>query len=352
MRVGLIIIIVLLFASCKKETNSPSSSTGYVYIGGHIGDSAVYWNNGKIVVLSVRTSGFYNEVNSIFVSGSDVYTAGGIEDSCVYWKNQIPVFLVRNINVSFNGPATIWGSTSIFVSGPDVYTTITTYTVKNGLYYTSAGYMKNGIITGLETDGAVGEVSDANSIFVNGSDIYVAGSKFDGSSSSTNSTAVYWKNGIPTNLDSSIHYAYLNSIIASGNHIYASGNYTDAPGYAQPSTAVYWDNGVAHVLDSVEYSCASSIAVSGQDVYVAGYKISSGSNERIAVYWKNGVETQLLSDGSSPIVNAIYVKGSDVYVAGYEFFPTGTTAIYWKNGVETKLAGDGSNSSGTSIFVN
>jgi hypothetical protein len=82
------------------------------------------------------------------------------------------------------------------------------------------------------------------------------------------------------------------------------------------------------------------------------FKISHGSNKRIAVYWKNGVETQLLCDGSSPIKNAIYVKGSDVYVAGYEFFPTGTTAIYWKNGVETKLAGNGSNSSATSIFVN
>jgi hypothetical protein len=353
MRVNLIILIVLLFASCKKETNSPSSTTGNIYIGGIIGDSAVYWDNGKIVVLSVRSTGYYDEVNSIFVSGSDVYTAGGIEDSSVYWKNQVSVFLNQYASVTFNGPNTVLGSTSIFVSGSDVYTTVASTSLQYGGNYRSAGYIKNGIEISLQTDGVIGEMSDANTIFVNGSDVYVGGSKFNGSSSPENSTAVYWKNGVPTNLDSGIHFGFINSIIASGNHIYASGNYTDAPGYSQPSTAVYWDNGVAHVLDSVEYSRATSMAVSGQDVYVAGYTTSGDTfAERTAVYWKNGVETQLHADGSSPIVNSIYVKGSDVYVAGYEFFTTGTVAIYWKNGVETKLAGSGSTSSATSIFVN
>jgi hypothetical protein len=70
------------------------------------------------------------------------------------------------------------------------------------------------------------------------------------------------------------------------------------------------------------------------------------------VYWKNGVETVLHSSAANAFASSIYVSGDDVYVAGYAY-NTGqpSYAVYWKNGVEVKLT-DGSNQTvATSIFV-
>jgi hypothetical protein len=337
------VFILFLFASCKKSVSTGSSKiTDTIYVGGIINDSAVYWENGKVVVLAIESSGFHDEVNSIFISGSDVYVVGGLKDSCVYWKNQVPVLLSPDLNVTFNGPNTEWGSTSIFVSGSDVYTTI------------DGGYIKNGIATILETGGPNGAQSDANAIFAIDEDVYVGGSKFDAGSGPENSTAVYWRNGVPVTLDSGIHYGYIKSIYVNGSDVYAAGNYTDlAAGYGQPSQAVYWKNGIAHILDSNEFSCATSMAISGDDVYVGGYiaPAGSGGGSGTPVYWKNGIMTQLTGDAIYYVVNSIFIKGSDVYVAGYEFLSSGQIAVYWKNGIETKLPSSGSTSYATSIFV-
>ncbi|MEO5968988.1 MAG: hypothetical protein ABIQ95_03605 [Bdellovibrionia bacterium] len=77
----------------------------------------------------------------------------------------------------------------------------------------------------------------------------------------------------------------------------------------------------------------NGIAISGNDIYAAGYETISGVN--VAKYWKNGVATSLTNGSQSYQGTAIAVMGSDVYVAGYQTLSgfNRFTATYWKNGV-------------------
>jgi hypothetical protein len=157
-----------LFAliSCNKHSDSIPSKSPSVYVSGRNGENPVYWKDGKMTILANGSHGAASAGNSIFVSGSDIYVAGANDFASVYWKNGIPVMLNTNVNVAYGLPR--FGPTSIFVSGSAVYTTMSV-----GPY--GAGYWDNGIIKSLPTRGNFGELSYANSIFVSGSDIYVAG---------------------------------------------------------------------------------------------------------------------------------------------------------------------------------
>jgi hypothetical protein len=69
------------------------------------------------------------------------------------------------------------------------------------------------------------------------------------------------------------------------------------------------------------------------DVYIAGNEAYE------ACYWRNGVKT-VLSNMNPTAATSIIVSGSDMYVAGYEINAAGKTVVcYWKNGVKTVLSG-------------
>jgi len=74
----------------------------------------------------------------------------------------------------------------------------------------------------------------------------------------------------------------------------------------------------------------TSIALSGGDIYVAGFHVVGGITH--ACYWKNGATVGLASDASA---NSIAILGNDVYVAGY----IKNKAVYWKNGKVVYLPG-------------
>lgn len=90
--------------------------------------------------------------------------------------------------------------------------------------------------------------------------------------------------------------------------------------------AMYWKNGDPIILPG---GCrADAIAVSGNDVYVAGIdRNQSGAN--IVVYWKNGKAIPLTSGNEAAGAGAkvIAIAGNDVYAAGY----LDGAATYWKN---------------------
>lgn len=164
-----------------------------------------------------------------------------------------------------------------------------------------------------------------------GPGIYLAGV---GQNSEGTAVATYWKDGVPVNLAAIQSYAY--SIAVSGNDIYVAGE--------MGGNATYWKNGVAvNCLPSQDLrSSLSSVFVSGNDVYVAGYM--AGSDHGYALYWKNGIRVWL-TKASPPIFaysGQIVVSGDDVYVAGCMISDGKTYAVYWKNGIVNKLT-DGNN---------
>ena len=177
-----------------------------------------------------------------------------------------------------------------------------------------------------------------------GTDVYVAG----GYATPTSGVAAYWKNGTLVTLNDGFS---LFDIAVSGNDVYVAGS---SLGALQLDHAAYWKNGVIHYLNfgtsTTFLSTAYGVAINGSDVYVVGDYIdrSTPSNVSLAMLWKNGVP-QVLSSGSA---RAIALIGNDVYITGYSLSGSNTTvATVWKNGVPTKLTGGQIVSSGNDIAV-
>ncbi|MBE3039166.1 MAG: LruC domain-containing protein, partial [Chloroflexi bacterium] len=160
--------------------------------------------------------------------------------------------------------------------------------------------------------------------------VHVAGYYNAGS----NDVAAYWKNDA-TGLQSLYMAADARALSAavSGTDVYVAGYYTNDKGNL---AAAYWKNGVpqpALYSDTTGSSSAraNAIAVSGTDAYVAGW-VSEGT--RSACWWKNGVLQPLLYSADTSEGLGIAVSGEDVYIAGYYTNSAGNqAAALWKNGV-------------------
>jgi|HubBroStandDraft_1064217.scaffolds.fasta_scaffold06492_7 hypothetical protein len=135
----------------------------------------------------------------------------------------------------------------------------------------------------------------------------------------------------------------------------------------QNGAIVYWKNGQINSVYSelgVLYNFGtSSLATSGNNVYIAGFKTSTSSvlYPFSPVFWLNGAATSLAdSTGSvaSGYADAITVAGGDVYIAGIRGYDsqkdtvpfsgdsavypvTGSVATVWKNGTPLTLTGYG-----------
>lgn len=231
----------------------------------------------------------------------DVYVAGYTTVSTVrkatYWKNGEPQILSDNESTA----------NSIFVSGDDVYVAGHVTDSENIM---CATLWKNGTALTLENVYA----SSANSVFVAGGDVYVAGYYMD---MSYKYFGILWKN---ENSHLVVESAYTSSVFVSGSDVYVGGNTTDA---SWNSFATIWKNDQAQTLEGQQ---VNSVYVAGGDVYAAG-----SDNYSKAAFWKNGAITTL--NTGSTRASSIFVSGSDVYVAGYLADENyNNDATLWKNG--------------------
>jgi len=241
-------------------------------------------------------------------------------------------------------------ATSIYVVGDDVYVGGEQGN-ENGVAV--AKLWKNGVAQNL-TDGS--SHARVHSVFVAGNDVYVAGSEESkvsylelGSDLRIASrVACLWKNGILQNLNiDKSKYSEANSVFVLDGNVYVVGSYDGAK---------LWKNGVIYSLDGYT---ASSVFISGNDVYVAGYEVSEASDSimtgprstimspPIARLWKNGIVQNLNLKSKYSKANSVFVLGSDVYVAGVEFLKSDywrETAVLWKNGVAQYLNFDSADS--------
>ncbi len=192
----------------------------------------------------------------------------------------------------------------------------------NQFWINNAGYT-------LDLGGWTSGIPGAYSIFVSGTDVYIAGTQWDGGYQNS----VYYKNNVAVHLPwvgisgTGAHYS-TSSIFVSGNDVYITGGKGNWSGYYQ--TALYWQTTTSAATIptetqlAVNYSTStrtSSVIVSGSDVYI------SGNNNAAAGYWLNGVFNSL----SGTAANSIAVNGSDIFVAGI-CDDGGIKPCYWKNG--------------------
>ena len=323
--------------------NAMAVSGNDVYVAGTIApgltETAAYWEDNMPFTLQepqvdpqVQSNGY-----AISVSGGDVYVGG---TTSYPFSLSVP-YTTPTANYPISGPvATCWknGVPSI-LPGDGVLQVYNGY--GNYLYYD--------YISGL---------------FVSGTDVYMAGgtSEFQMGNPASYQFAKYWKNGVPVNLTNGLldsaysgsqyyitTFPYTSSIYVSGSDVYVAGNeYTFSTG---PEEALYWKNGTFTLLPSAgSLTYANAIFVSGTDVYVAG-NLKGADGIYHAVYWKNGVPDTLSVVPGGSSANAIFVYGNDVYAAGYENIGDSNYVTCWKNGVATHLSPSSLGSGGAALAI-
>jgi hypothetical protein len=355
-----LILIVLSFCSCQKESskeisNTNSNSQVDIYVAGADSISILahgipaYWKNGDPVYHTDGTVSYSStaaEATSIVVMGNDVIITGYAQfcgpircsERGMIWKNGISLTL--DLPTYPSSLAVL--NNDIYIAGSSMYVEGT-----GG----NAAYLKNEVKIELPS-GSAGSISTG--IAASGNDVYVAGigitvSIYNGPQKYI---AKYWKNSNAINLTDGTNSAQAWSIAVSGNDAYAAGNewngrsYQDASGNTyKKSVAKYWKNGIpTNLTDGTEDAYVKDIAVSGTDVYVAGtewngksYQIQGSVYEyrkSIAKYWKNGKAVNLTDGTEDAEAKSIAISGNDVYVAGM----MNGYATYWKNGVAVKLS--------------
>ena len=271
----------------SEQTNTNVYLAGYLQYPSNV---AALWKNGVVQNVTDDIYSIFSMAYSVYATNNNVYVAG------------------YEFNQRYGGVATLW---------------------KNGV----AQYLTN------ET------YSLATSVYVSGSDVYVAGhekphNKF---------VAKLWKNGVAQNLTNGNYFAEANSVYVSGSDVYVAG-YED--NVQNKYVAKLWKNGVAQNLtNGTYYAKAYSVYVSGNDVYVAGYE-DNAQGRSVAKIWKNGIAQNLTNGTYGASATSVYVSGSDVYVAGYEKNAQGRyVAKLWKNGMEENLSNGGHNGVIYSVFV-
>ena len=162
-------------------------------------------------------------------------------------------------------------------------------------------------------------------------DVYVIGWESDG----THSDAKYWKNGSPVYLTDRSNYSRGYALAVSGSDVYAAG-FEDKGATISDFLSTYWKNNKSvHLTNGFHNAYAEAIAVSGNDIYVAGeeinYEVSIGGGSGptyYAILWKNGHRVNLTDGETAASASSIFIAANDVYVAGSDY----NLATYWKNG--------------------
>ena len=312
-------VIIFLLAGCSSNNSTmgnvpPQNPQPNIYVAGWgILEShnypyltAVLWKNGQTITFPD-----YTYAHGVAVSGNDVYVLGDKGNQSYYWKVGQPQ------------PIMLEGSGYVItVSGKDVYVGGSDNKV-SGL----PCYWKDGQKISLPVNNST-DYGAVSGIAVSGSDVYMSGYNV---SSTGISTAVYWKNRQQVVLASD---AFAGGIVVHGNDVYVCGN-TNSDTI---STAVYWKNGQQITLTQNRNYITTNIAVSGSDVYVAGYLKQTDEQKGEAVYWKNGQQITLAQADAQAYGIAVF--GSDVYVSGFYAERKVRDAVYWKNG-EKIILGSG-----------
>lgn len=205
-------------------------------------------------------------------------------------------------------------------------------------------------------------------------DLYIAGNggAFNPGFNALDFNGSFWKNTILNSLTGGYDGARsAKAILVQGNDTYVVGVATNSNGWRYP---YLWTNSIALPLSAPQdelHKYALSVAVSGNNVYVAGHTFISPSSGNYGFFqanlWKvtNGAVSAMPLPLPAGLIQSdafsVTTKGTDVYTAGSVSSSLTSTAVYWKNGdspvLLSALSGNSYakakaiTSNGTDIFI-
>lgn len=276
-----------------SQTSKITIVNSDIYIAGNIWNGSRftpgYWKNS---IFNPLTDGSVESTCSdIFVDGDDVYVSGikhdGTKWRATYWKNGVAIPLPTD---EFD------------------YSEATSITAANGHVYVGAYagdypdtffplYWKDAqenLLTGSAA---------ANDIQVNGSDVRIVTSHWWG----TNPLPVtYWKNSDFLNLTTGTQHGGANTIALDGSDIYVAGFEVESSNNFNPVAKV-WKNGTGtNLFQGLQDSKAIGVTILDGNVIVSG-QIKVGQN--FAIYYKFNDQLVMVTNGESSIdVKGLAVK--------------------------------------------
>ncbi len=282
-----------------------------------------------------------NEIT--FTTSSNVYVVGYEQPSGGFpiaktWINGVEELGKYSVDRGINQ--------SVYVSGTDVYITGWSFSSTSPTFVPAAIVYKNGVRSYLND--CMGCYSTGKSVYVVDKDVYVAGYFRrcpTRSPCTVGESAILWGGTTGTGFDNTISVNDKNSaesVYVSGKDVYVAGYRSSGSKYV----AMVSKNGVATTLtDGSNDAYAQSVYVAGTDVYVAGYEVIG--SKKVAKIWKNGTATSLTNGSADGMARSVYVSAGDVYVVGNE----NNVAKIWKNGVATAFTDGTTNADAYSICV-
>jgi Carboxypeptidase regulatory-like domain len=306
-------------------TNLPTSQTKYayavrtlvynndVYVLGSEQDSTVngsvstikLWKNG--IVSNITSGTTYAEGYGLEVYNGDVYICGiesiGNNQISKLWKNGVATVLTKD---TFDVAAT----TNMKVVNGDVYISGTAIRSSNGnnSQTSRAIYWKNGVINFLTSTSS--NYGKAEGLFINNGDLYFTGAEsFNGQVT----TSAYWKNGIKTTLAFAAPYTSTDSysIFVDNTDVYIAGASTQQNPGLYLENANYWKNNSVNFLTNYTASgntgALYDIFVKNNIVYTVGEAYPSNNNGITKpLYFQNNVAVPLTG----------FTNTQDVYCSG------------------------------------
>lgn len=306
----LFLLAVTIASSCRKSSgNSAGVIRSISPVSGHFG-----------TMLTIKGTGF--RPNSYVIIDGISAQMDKITDTLI--NVTVPTTHSGPVVVSDSGgEATTTGPTFTYV---DDILLAGMLTLSSSPYvYSYPFYWDNGTPFLLKAAWQ-GPSGAATGITAIGNDIYVCGYQYYGPKRYAN----VWKNGMEQPLSNTISQdAAAYAIQVAGQHVYTAGYLNNG----NLDVATIWVDGqpVSLLGDTVD-SYANSLTVVGNDVYVAGYRSQSNSNNHIALYWKNGSATSLSDGTRDALTTGIAIVGTDVYISGNM-----AGGVLWKNGVVQSL---------------
>lgn len=199
-----------------------------------------------------------------------------------------------------------------------------------------AGYYHDGNLITLSGQ-ADNADTYANSIYVDGYDVYVAGMESD----DFGSTAVYWKNGEVNYLPQG---SVASGIVVKNGNVYICGHEATMSG----DVACCWINNKRYLLDNGTRTAGISVDEAGH-VYIVGYYMDRTTYVCSMRYWTDsetgeisryGINSKGSCEGRAVCLDYSHMKNGHPFIclAGMQSSASGITNKQWVERRETALA--------------